>query len=72
MTKSNRYTVHPGATIAKYGADTARWFILSDNPPERDMEWTESGVAGAYRFTQRVFRIVEAALPALPPAGTTP
>jgi leucyl-tRNA synthetase len=72
MSKSKRNTVDPGAIIAKYGADTARWFILSDNPPERDMEWTESGVAGAYRFTQRVFRIVEAALPGLPPAGTAP
>ena len=72
MSKSKRNTVDPGAIIAKYGADTARWFILSDNPPERDMEWTESGVAGAYRFTQRVFRIVEAALPALPAAGTAP
>jgi len=72
MSKSKRNTVDPGAIIAKYGADTARWFILSDNPPDRDMEWTESGVAGAYRFTQRVFRMVEAALPALPPAGTAP
>jgi leucyl-tRNA synthetase len=72
MSKSKRNTVDPGAIIAKYGADTARWFILSDNPPERDMEWTEAGVAGAYRFTQRVFRIVEAALPVLPPAGTAP
>ncbi|MBR0662402.1 leucine--tRNA ligase [Neoroseomonas oryzicola] len=72
MSKSKRNTVDPGAIIAKYGADTARWFILSDNPPDRDMEWTESGVAGAYRFTQRVFRMVENALPSLPPAGTTP
>jgi len=72
MSKSKRNTVDPGAIIAKYGADTARWFILSDNPPERDMEWTESGVAGAYRFTQRVFRMVEAALPNLPPAGAAP
>ncbi|WP_137127033.1 leucine--tRNA ligase [Roseomonas sp. HF4] len=72
MSKSKRNTVDPGAIIARYGADTARWFILSDNPPERDMEWTESGVAGAYRFTQRVFRMVEGALPALPPAGTAP
>ena len=72
MSKSKRNTVDPGAIIAKYGADTARWFILSDNPPERDMEWTESGVAGAYRFAQRVFRIVEAALPSLPPAGSAP
>jgi leucyl-tRNA synthetase len=69
MSKSKRNTVDPGAIIARYGADTARWFILSDNPPERDMEWTESGVAGAYRFTQRVYRLIEAALPALPAAG---
>ncbi len=61
MSKSKRNTVDPGAIIARYGADTARWFILSDNPPERDMEWTESGVAGAYRFIQRLFRLVEAA-----------
>jgi leucyl-tRNA synthetase len=69
MSKSKRNTVDPGAIIGRYGADTARWFILSDNPPERDMEWTESGVAGAFRFTQRVFRLVSNALPALPPAG---
>ena len=60
MSKSKRNTVDPGAIIARYGADTARWFILSDNPPERDMEWTEAGVAGAFRFTQRVFRLAEA------------
>ena len=59
MSKSKRNTVDPGAIIARFGADTARWFILSDNPPERDMEWTESGVAGAYKFTQRAFRLVE-------------
>jgi len=53
MSKSKRNTIDPGEIIAKYGADTARWFILSDNPPERDMEWT------AYRFTQRVFRLAE-------------
>ena len=60
MSKSKRNTIDPGAIIARYGADTARWFILSDNPPDRDMEWTESGAAGAYRFTQRVFRLAEA------------
>jgi leucyl-tRNA synthetase len=60
MSKSKRNTVDPGAIISRYGADTARWFILSDNPPERDMEWTESGVVGAYRFTQRLFRLAEA------------
>src|SRR6202043_410020 len=65
MSKSKRNTVDPGAIIARFGADTARWFILSDNPPERDMQWTESGVSGAYRFTQRLFRLVDA----LPLAG---
>jgi len=60
MSKSRRNTIDPGAIIARYGADTARWFILFDNPPERDMEWTEAGVAGAFRFTQRVFRAAEA------------
>ena len=59
MSKSKRNTVDPGAIIARYGADTARWFILSDNPPDRDMEWTEAGVAGAFRFTQRVFRLAD-------------
>ena len=60
MSKSRRNTVDPGAIIDRYGADTARWFILSDNPPERDIEWTESGVVGAYRFVQRLYRLAEA------------
>jgi len=66
MSKSKRNTVDPGEIITRFGADTARWFILSDNPPDRDMEWTEAGVVGAYRFTQRLFRLAEgvAALPA--------
>ena len=57
MSKSKRNTVDPAAIIARYGADTARWFVLSDNPPERDMEWTEAGVVGASRFIQRVYRL---------------
>ncbi|MBR0644387.1 leucine--tRNA ligase [Plastoroseomonas hellenica] len=69
MSKSKRNTVDPGAIIDRYGADTARWFILSDNPPDRDMEWTEAGAAGAYRFTQRLYRIAENALPRLDAAG---
>ncbi|HUC16888.1 MAG TPA: leucine--tRNA ligase [Acetobacteraceae bacterium] len=59
MSKSRRNTVDPGAIIDRYGADTARWFILSDNPPERDMEWTEAGVAGAHRFLQRLQRLAD-------------
>ena len=58
MSKSRRNTVAPSAIIERYGADTARWFVLSDSPPERDMEWTEAGVAGAARFGQRLFRLV--------------
>jgi leucyl-tRNA synthetase len=72
MSKSKRNTVDPGAIISRYGADTARWFILSDNPPERDMEWTEAGVAGAYRFTQRLFRLVEAVASGVGRASETP
>lgn len=62
MSKSRRNTVDPGQIINRYGADTARWFILSDNPPERDMEWTEAGAAGSYRFTQRLYRLAEASV----------
>ncbi len=76
MSKSKRNTVDPGAIIARFGADTARWFILADNPPERDMEWTESGVQGAHRFIQRLYRLVAdiAAEPmvAAPPAVISP
>jgi leucyl-tRNA synthetase len=60
MSKQKRNTVDPGAIVNRYGADTARWFILSDNPPERDMEWTEAGVVGAYRFVQRLYRLAVA------------
>ncbi len=71
MSKSRRNTVDPGSIIARFGADTARWFILSDNPPERDMEWTEGGIAASYRFVQRLHRIGEAAA-GLPEAGPMP
>jgi leucyl-tRNA synthetase len=64
MSKSKRNTIDPGEIIDRYGADTARWFILSDNPPDRDMEWTEAGVVGSFRFTQRLFRLVDNAPPA--------
>ncbi|RVT96653.1 leucine--tRNA ligase [Rhodovarius crocodyli] len=71
MSKSKNNTVDPGAIIDRYGADTARWFILSDNPPERDMEWSEAGVAGSQRFVQRLWRLVQTNLP-LPAAEETP
>ena len=56
--RDRRNTVAPVAIIERFGADTARWFVLSDSPPERDMEWTEAGVAAAARFLQRLFRVV--------------
>ena len=56
MSKSKRNTVDPDDIIASYGADTARWFVLSDSPPDRDVIWTEAGVEGAHRFVQRLWR----------------
>jgi leucyl-tRNA synthetase len=61
MSKSKKNVVDPDDIIAAYGADTARWFMLSDTPPERDIEWTAAGVDGAYRFLQRVWRLVNEA-----------
>src|SRR5207302_194924 len=58
MSKSKKNTVDPDDIMGSYGADTARWFMLSDSPPERDVEWTERGVQGASRFTQRLWRLV--------------
>ena len=58
MSKSTRNTVDPNDIISDYGADVARWFMLSDSPPERDVEWTERGVQGVARFVQRLWRLV--------------
>jgi leucyl-tRNA synthetase len=58
MSKSKKNVIDPEHIIDRYGADTARWFMLSDTPPERDIEWTEGGVEGAWRFTQRIWRLV--------------
>ncbi len=58
MSKSKKNVVDPDEIVAGYGADTARWFMLSDSPPERDVQWTEAGVEGASRFQQRVWRLV--------------
>jgi leucyl-tRNA synthetase len=58
MSKSRRNTVDPEPILDKYGADAVRWFMLSDSPPERDLEWSEAGIEGASRFVQRVWRLV--------------
>jgi leucyl-tRNA synthetase len=57
MSKSKRNTVDPDEIISTYGADTARWFMLSDSPPDRDVIWTEAGVVGAAKQTQRLWRL---------------
>jgi len=72
MSKSRKNVVDPERIIADYGADVARWFMLSDSPPERDVEWTAAGVEGASRHVQRVWRLLHAALPGLPPHGSAP
>jgi leucyl-tRNA synthetase len=58
MSKSKKNVVAPEPIIDVYGADTIRWFMLSDTPPERDIEWTEEGAEGCWRFVQRVHRLV--------------
>ncbi len=57
MSKSKRNTIDPEPIIARYGADAVRWFMLSDSPPERDLEWSEAGIEGAARFVQRVWKL---------------
>jgi leucyl-tRNA synthetase len=59
MSKSKRNTVDPAAIIEGYGADAVRLFVLSDSPPDRDIEWTEAGVDGAWRYVNRLWRLIE-------------
>ncbi|MGH1352867.1 MAG: leucine--tRNA ligase [Methyloligellaceae bacterium] len=70
MSKSKCNTVDPTDIIGHYGADTARWFMLSDSPPERDVQWTEAGVEGSGRFVQRIWRILQDAKELLPEPDT--
>ena len=63
MSKSKKNVIDPDDIMKTYGADAARIFILSDSPPERDIEWTVSGIEGASKFVQRFWRMVTDALP---------
>jgi leucyl-tRNA synthetase len=58
MSKSKRNTVDPDDIMGTYGADVARWFVLSDSPPEGDVIWSDKGVQGAWRFVQRLWRLI--------------
>ncbi len=70
MSKSKKNTVDPQEIMDTYGADAARLFILSDSPPERDLEWTENGVEGAWKYVNRLWRMVNSQLDILPALGT--
>ena len=59
MSKSKKNVIDPGEIIHLYGADTARWFVLSDSPPERDLEWTETGVVASYKFINKIWDLFE-------------
>ncbi len=69
MSKSKKNVIDPQDIIDTYGADAARLFILSDSPPERDLEWTEGGIEGAWRFVNKLHRTITDALPTLPTVG---
>ena len=58
MSKSKKNVVGLDAVVDTYGADTARFYLLSDSPPERDLEWTETGIEGIWRYVNRLWRMV--------------
>jgi leucyl-tRNA synthetase len=72
MSKSKKNVVDLDAFVTDFGADVARWFVLSDSPPERDVEWTDAGVQGAWRFVNRVWDGVTAHGQAAPKPGDAP
>ncbi|APG86330.1 leucine--tRNA ligase LeuS [Sinorhizobium americanum CCGM7] len=72
MSKSKKNVVDPDDIIGSYGADTARFFVLSDSPPDRDVIWSEAGVEGAHRFVQRVWRLVGEAAESLRGVSASP
>ncbi|SDI64656.1 leucine--tRNA ligase [Aliiruegeria lutimaris] len=69
MSKSKKNVVDPVSIVTQYGADTARWFVMSDSPPERDVEWTASGAEAAYKHLGRVYRIASEMVEAAAPEG---
>jgi leucyl-tRNA synthetase len=69
MSKSKRNVVDLDDIVDTYGADTARLYLMSDSPPERDLEWTETGIEGIWRYVNRLWRMVSEPAAELPPAG---
>jgi leucyl-tRNA synthetase len=69
MSKSKKNVVDPVGIVNRFGADTARWFMLSDSPPERDVEWTDAGAEAAHKHLARVWRMTDELAASLPPAG---
>jgi leucyl-tRNA synthetase len=59
MSKSKKNIVDPDDIIKIYGADAVRWFILSDSPPDRDIQWSDSGIQGAFKYVQKIWRVCE-------------
>ena len=57
MSKSKKNTVDPEEMINMYGADSIRWFMLSDSPPERDVQWSQEGVSAAFKFIQKLWKL---------------
>ena len=55
MSKSKKNTIDPEIMINSYGADAVRWFILSDSPPEKDIQWSDSGVVSSNKFLQKIW-----------------
>ncbi|HTS94164.1 MAG TPA: leucine--tRNA ligase [Stellaceae bacterium] len=70
MSKSRKNVVGLESVVGEYGADTARLYLLSDSPPERDLEWTDAGIDGVWRYVNRLWRLVTEPAAALPPVGT--
>jgi leucyl-tRNA synthetase len=70
MSKSRKNVVGLDHIVEAFGADTARLYLLSDSPPERDLEWTEAGIEGIWRYVGRLWRLVTEPAQPLPPAGT--
>jgi leucyl-tRNA synthetase len=69
MSKSKKNVVGLETIVDTYGADTARLYLLSDSPPERDLEWTETGIEGSWRYVSRLWRLVSEPAAPLPPPG---